>query len=189
MHGDIVRRRTVGVQCADRCERVLERHEASEFTRTKLVGSKMITGKVIRFDAVRGYGFIAPETGGEDVFLHVNDLLFPESSVRAGVRVEFEVEAGDRGPKAAAVRLSSVTQAPSAVPAAGRPMGDPSVGSADAAAELDEETTVDVLSVAEYTSEVTELLLGRTPWLTGEQITRLRGELVELGRMHGWVED
>ncbi|MEU3519873.1 cold shock domain-containing protein [Streptomyces sp. NPDC006654] len=149
----------------------------------------MVTGKVVRFDAVRGYGFIAPEAGGEDVFLHVNDLLFPESLVRAGLRVEFEAEEGDRGPKAAAVRLSSAPHAPSAVPAAARPGVNPAVESADAAAELDEETTCDVLSVAEYTSEVTELLLGRTPWLTGEQITRLRGELVELGRTHGWVED
>ena len=34
----------------------------------------MLTGKVIRFDDVRGYGFIAPDGGGEDVFVHANVL-------------------------------------------------------------------------------------------------------------------
>ncbi|MFE6894625.1 cold-shock protein [Streptomyces sp. NPDC057694] len=134
----------------------------------------MIAGKVIRYDAVRGYGFIAPEQGGEDVFLHVNDLLFPESSVRSGARVEFDVEQGDRGLKAAGVRLAS--QAPAAV----RPA---------AVVDDDDESTCDVLSSAEYSSEVTELLLKQASWLTGEQIVQLRGELAELGRRHGWVED
>ncbi|MYS46117.1 cold shock domain-containing protein, partial [Streptomyces sp. SID5998] len=65
----------------------------------------MVTGKVVRFDSARGYGFIAPDHGGEDVFLHVNDMLIPESYVRSGVVVEFEIEEGDRGPKASSVRL------------------------------------------------------------------------------------
>ncbi|MGN5381393.1 cold-shock protein [Streptomyces lasalocidi] len=55
---------------------------------------------------MRGYGFIAPEQGGEDVFLHVNDLLIPESSVRSGLSVEFEIENGGRGLKASSVRFA-----------------------------------------------------------------------------------
>lgn len=65
----------------------------------------MVAGRVVRFDGTRGYGFIAPEDGGEDVFLHVNDLLIPEESVRSGLVVEFEVESGERGLKASGIRL------------------------------------------------------------------------------------
>jgi cold shock CspA family protein len=69
-----------------------------------LVG--MVTGRVVRFDSVRGFGFIAPDHGGDDVFLHVNDLLVPEHYVRSGLSVQFEVEEGGRGLKASAVRLA-----------------------------------------------------------------------------------
>ena len=34
-----------------------------------------MTGKMLRFDEVRGYGFIVPDDGNEDVFVHANDLL------------------------------------------------------------------------------------------------------------------
>ncbi|CAM5284286.1 hypothetical protein STENM223S_11474 [Streptomyces tendae] len=66
----------------------------------------MVAGRVVRFDSTRGYGFIAPDDGGEDIFLHVNDLLIPEESVRSGLVVEFEVESGDRGLKASGIRLA-----------------------------------------------------------------------------------
>lgn len=66
----------------------------------------MVAGRVVRFDSQRGYGFIAPDDGGEDVFLHVNDMLMPESQVRRGIVVEFEIEDGERGPKASGVRLA-----------------------------------------------------------------------------------
>ncbi|WP_143665283.1 cold-shock protein, partial [Streptomyces cacaoi] len=74
----------------------------------------MAAGRVVRFDGARGYGFIAPEHGGEDVFLHANDLLVPESLVHAGVAVEFEIEDGDRGLKASSVRLSKAAEFASA---------------------------------------------------------------------------
>lgn len=65
----------------------------------------MLTGKVIRFDEVRGYGFIAPDGGGEDVFVHANVLGDDKYVFGPGLRVEFEVSDGDRGPKAYAVQV------------------------------------------------------------------------------------
>lgn len=148
----------------------------------------MAVGKVIRFDALRGYGFIAPEHGGEDVFLHANDLLVPESSVRPGTWVKFEIEEGDRGPKASSVQLAEGARTTMTPPHGGRAQVAASLQGPASGFQTGEEPTCDVLSVAEYTNEVTELMLRAAPSLTGEQITRLRQRLVELSRSHGWVE-
>ncbi len=78
----------------------------------------MLTGKVIRFDEVRGYGFIAPDGGGEDVFVHANVLGDDKYMFGPGLRVEFESTDGDRGPKAYAVHLlPDRGPAPAAAPA------------------------------------------------------------------------
>ncbi|MET9928467.1 MULTISPECIES: cold shock domain-containing protein [unclassified Streptomyces] len=128
----------------------------------------MVAGRVVRFDSVRGYGFIAPETGGDDVFLHVNDMQVSESLVSPGVRVEFEIENGERGPKAAGVRL-----APGET-------GKPSASYDD--------SLCDVLTPAEFAQEVTEVLLAAAPSLTGQQILQVRGGLAQFAKDHGWTE-
>ncbi|QMU74027.1 cold-shock protein [Streptacidiphilus sp. P02-A3a] len=138
----------------------------------------MVAGRVVRFDGVRGYGFIAPDHGGEDVFLHVNDLLIPEASVRSGLAVEFDIEEGGRGLKA-----SNVTLAPGAEP------GPFAVAAAPRSAPVDgEEPMCDLLSVEEANRELTELLLRSAPSLTGEQILRVRGDLLKFAKSHGWTE-
>ncbi|BBB02247.1 putative cold-shock DNA-binding protein [Actinacidiphila reveromycinica] len=159
----------------------------------------MAVGRVVRFDGMRGYGFIAPDRGGDDVFLHVNDLLFPESSVRSGLAVEFEVEDGGRGLKASEVRIApGAAQAAEGAPARAGipgprtpvapevPVGD--AGSTAPAGDV-QEKTCDLLSAAEYGGEVTELLLASAPELTGRQIVAVRESLVAFGRQQGWVED
>ncbi|WP_242146968.1 cold-shock protein [Sphingomonas sp. BAUL-RG-20F-R05-02] len=67
----------------------------------------MITGTVKFFDATKGYGFIAPETGGPDAFVHVTAVE------RAGMqtlekdqRVSYDLEQDRRG-KMSAVNLQA----------------------------------------------------------------------------------
>ncbi|MEU2065241.1 cold shock domain-containing protein [Streptomyces sp. NPDC013455] len=139
----------------------------------------MVAGRVVRFDSARGYGFISPAHGGEDVFLHVNDLLIPEAYLRSGLQVEFEIEEGERGLKASSVRLAEGAERRVAEPVPGGGVGLTGDG----------EPLCDVLSQEELTREMTELLLAAAPSLTGEQILAIRRRVVDFGKRHGWVED
>lgn len=62
----------------------------------------MANGTVKWFNATKGYGFIAPETGGKDVFVHISAV---ERSGLTGLKddqkVTFDVEAGRDGREAA----------------------------------------------------------------------------------------
>lgn len=136
----------------------------------------MLAGKVIRFDGVRGFGFIAPDGGGEDVFVHANDLLDEESLFRPGTPVEFETFQGDRGPKASSVRV------------VGRATADTSRPTPVRRSDPDEEGLCDVLSPSGFMREVTETLVEGVPTLTASQIVQIRNSLVGVARGHGWVE-
>jgi CspA family cold shock protein len=65
----------------------------------------MVVGTVKWFNATKGFGFIAPEDGSSDVFVHQSDIdVQGYRELTEGQRVEFSVEAGQKGPKAARVR-------------------------------------------------------------------------------------
>ena len=63
-------------------------------------------GKVKWFKEKPGYGFIAPEDGGKDVFVHFSAIEGDGFKTLAeGDNVEFEITEGQKGPQAANVRI------------------------------------------------------------------------------------
>lgn len=146
----------------------------------------MVTGKVIRFDETKGYGFIAPSDGGEDVFVHANEITDRGLRVAAGTSVEFRVLEGERGMKAYDVRiLDDPHVAGGAVP--GAVAGGQEAVPPERRQPADDELA-EVFSEQEFSQQITDLLLATSPQLTGAVIIELRGSLVQFARKNGWVE-
>jgi cold shock protein len=137
----------------------------------------MATGKVLQFDVSRGYGFVAADDGGEDVFLHASVFDGDSSELTPGTPLEFEIMAGDRGRKAFAVRFASDRPAPQQITVPRQ-----------ATAVIDDEQLCDVLSQSEFAEMLTEMLLKTIPALTGAQILEVRQGVLGLAKKHGWIE-
>jgi CspA family cold shock protein len=68
----------------------------------------MTTGTVKWFNAQKGYGFIQPEDGSKDVFVHISAVERSDlGTLREGQKVSFELERGQQG-KTSAVNLKAV---------------------------------------------------------------------------------
>ena len=65
----------------------------------------MPTGRVRFFDADKGFGFIAKDDGGDEVYLHASGLPAGVETLKKGQRVEFGLIEGRRGEQAISVRL------------------------------------------------------------------------------------
>lgn len=66
----------------------------------------MATGTVKWFNDSKGYGFIAPDDGGKDLFVHHNSILGEGfKSLPEGGKVSYEAEQGPKGPQASNVSL------------------------------------------------------------------------------------
>ncbi len=125
----------------------------------------MSIGKLVSFDGSRGFGFIRPDDGGPDVFVHVNDIGLDEDELRQGRLFEFDVTEGDRGPKA--INLTGVG-APVAAPKARKTSGR--------------------LGSDELRQQITELLLEASPALTAAEIITIRDRFTTFADEHGWLD-
>ncbi|HWH61549.1 MAG TPA: cold-shock protein [Terriglobales bacterium] len=63
----------------------------------------MAKGTVKFFNEGKGFGFITPDNGGKDVFVHISAIQ-RGASLKEGDKVEFDTQQGQKGPQAANVR-------------------------------------------------------------------------------------
>lgn len=71
----------------------------------------MANGKVKWFNGTKGFGFIAPEEGGADVFVHISALERAGiQNLNEGQRVSFDLEPNNKG-KTSAVNLKLLSDA------------------------------------------------------------------------------
>ena len=67
----------------------------------------MPTGTVKWFSNDKGYGFITPDDGSKDLFVHQSGIAGDGfRSLAEGAKVTYEAEAGDKGPRAVNVQAS-----------------------------------------------------------------------------------
>jgi CspA family cold shock protein len=72
-------------------------------------GESMVTGTVKWFNPTKGFGFIEPETGGKDVFVHISAVQKAGlRSLSEGEKIGFEVEQQQNG-RTAAVNLAKAS--------------------------------------------------------------------------------
>jgi len=65
----------------------------------------MGTGTVKWFSDEKGFGFVTPDDGGKDLFVHHTGIAGSGfKSLSEGARVQYDEEAGDKGPKAVNVQ-------------------------------------------------------------------------------------
>ena len=65
----------------------------------------MAKGTVKWFDEKKGYGFITPEDGGKDLFVHYSNITAEGfKTLEEGQQVEYEAGEGRKGPEATNVR-------------------------------------------------------------------------------------
>lgn len=157
-----------------------------------------VSGKVVHYDLNRGFGFLAPDSGGADVFLHINDIDIDEDLLKPGAKVDFDIEETDRGTKA--VNLSVTEEASGDDHAS--PRGDRrdrhdhgrggdrhDRGARAPRTRVARGGGSGPMDSAAFTEEVTELLLDSADDLTAAQIVAIRQNITDFAVARGWVID
>jgi cold shock protein len=82
--------------------------DSGGFVTAEARGMSMATGTVKWFNAGKGYGFITPADGGDDVFAHFSAIeMDGYKTLKEGQQVEYEVQEGPKGPQASRIRALS----------------------------------------------------------------------------------
>ena len=59
----------------------------------------MLQGKVKWFSGKKGYGFITPDGGGDDIFVHFSAVVMDGyKTLKEGQEVKYEIGSGEKGP-------------------------------------------------------------------------------------------
>jgi|SRR5947209_12969775 len=158
-------------------------HRVRGGRRETVDGEGLMIGTIVRYEESRGYGFVAPDEGGEDVFIHANDLSSVSSAVGPGTRLAFRVVNSARGPKALDVQV--LTRSESSDRGAGSPPARTATGGSGSA---NAEDLCEVLPERRFLSEVTELILSADGTVTATQLLAIRAALSTFAKAYGWVE-
>lgn len=62
-------------------------------------------GTIKFFNAQKGFGFITPDNGGKDLFVHSNNVIGDARSLREGQKVQYVEGPGRKGPEATEVEV------------------------------------------------------------------------------------
>lgn len=66
----------------------------------------MQNGTVLRFNKIKGYGFIKPDEGDKEVFVHFSQVeMAGYKELKEGQRISFQLEQGERGDFATKVEI------------------------------------------------------------------------------------
>lgn len=66
----------------------------------------MQTGTVKRFNKIKGYGFITPDAGGNEVFVHFSEVQVSGfKELKEGQKISYELAQGDKGEYATKVEV------------------------------------------------------------------------------------